>query len=194
MTMPAAMISSRSVVWETPQDFFNALNTEFGFTLDVCALPSNAKCPRYFTPEDDGLAQDWAPEICWMNPPYGPHITGRWMAKALAESRRGATVVCLVPARTDTRWWHDTATRGEVRFVKGRLKFRHGTDASPKWSAVFPSAVIIFRPETKAQGVTVWGRKCNACGLNSVWRRNARYCSNVCRQRAYRSRKNGSSS
>ena len=138
--------SSERDTWETPQDFFDKLDAEFHFTLDVCALPSSAKCSRYFTPEDDGLAQDWSGEIVWMNPPYGKTI-GAWMAKALDATTKGATVVCLVPSRTDTRWWHSYVEgKAEVRFVKGRLKF-----GGSKNSAPFPSAVVIFRPRSTAQ-------------------------------------------
>ena len=97
---------SRTTEWATPQPFFDTLNAEFHFTLDVAAQPGNAKCPRFFTPRgDDGLAQPWVGEVCWLNPPYGSTI-GAWMAKAYASTLEGSTVVCLVPARTDTRWWH----------------------------------------------------------------------------------------
>src|ERR1043165_5064373 len=129
--------SSATDLWATPQDFFDRLNKRFGFTLDVCATPENAKCADYFTAEQDGLAQDWR-GVCWMNPPYGRAI-GHWMRKAYESSLAGATVVCLVPARTDTRWWHDYAMRGEVEFIKGRLKF-----GSAKATAPFPSAVVVF--------------------------------------------------
>jgi phage N-6-adenine-methyltransferase len=125
--------------WSTPQKFFDALNTEFRFTLDVCADGSNAKCDTYFTAEQDGLAQEWGAR-CWMNPPYGREI-GKWMKKAYESSLSGVLVVCLVPARTDTRWWHEYAMRGEIRFIRGRLKFGDAV-----FSAPFPSAVVIFRP------------------------------------------------
>lgn len=128
---------SDSVEWSTPQDLYDELNQEFGFTLDVAATPENAKCERYFTRKDDGLSQSWAGNVCWMNPPYGREI-GRWMRKAFQESRE-ATVVCLVPARPDTRWWHDSATQGEIRFLRGRLKFGGCKNAAP-----FPSAIVVF--------------------------------------------------
>lgn len=131
--------SSATDLWATPQDFFDRYNERFGFTLDVCASPENAKCARYFTKEDDGLAQPWE-GICWMNPPYG-RVIGHWMQKAYESSRAGATVVCLVPARTDTRWWHDYAMKGEIEFIRGRLKF-----GGVKNSAPFPSAVVVFYP------------------------------------------------
>ena len=131
--------SSETDLWATPQDTFDALNAEFGpFDVDVCAVAGNAKCARFYTPETDGLAQDWAPSRCWMNPPYGRTIA-RWMCKAWEESLRGATVVCLVPARTDTAWWHDYAMKGQIRFLRGRLKF-----GNAKHSAPFPSAVVVF--------------------------------------------------
>ena len=130
--------STATDLWATPKDFFDKLNAEFNFDLDVCANDENAKCAKYFTAETDGLAQEWKGS-CWMNPPYGREI-GKWMRKAYESARGGVTVVCLVPARTDTRWWHDYAIRGEVRFIKGRLKF-----GASKNSAPFPSAVIIFK-------------------------------------------------
>lgn len=136
---PAIHFSSETCLWATPQAFFDTLNAEFGFETDVCALAENAKCPRYFTPEMDGLAQEWR-GVCWMNPPYGREI-GAWMRKAFESSKAGATVVCLVPARTDTAWWHDYARQGEVRFVRGRLKFGGHANSAP-----FPSAVVVFRP------------------------------------------------
>jgi phage N-6-adenine-methyltransferase len=123
--------------WETPQAFFDALDAEFGFDLDVCALPASAKCERFFTPDDDGLAQEWT-GTCWMNPPYGDEIA-RWVRKAWEAAQAGATVVCLVPARVDTGWWWDYCRFGEVRFLRGRLRFGGGTTGAP-----FPSAVVVF--------------------------------------------------
>lgn len=125
--------------WETPQFLFDGLNAEFRFELDVCATAKTAKCRRYFTPEDDGLKQDWD-GVCWMNPPYGREIE-QWMAKAVDAAHRGALVVCLVPARTDTRWWHKYARRGEIRYLRGRLRFGEATNAAP-----FPSAIVVLRP------------------------------------------------
>lgn len=125
--------------WETPPEVFARLDGEFHFTLDVCATRQNAKCPRYFTRKKNGLAQSWGTETCWMNPPYGREI-GKWMAKAKAAARGGATVVCLVPARTDTRWWHENVS--EVRFMRGRIRFVGAASSAP-----FPSAIVIFRPD-----------------------------------------------
>lgn len=130
------LYSSNTDLWETPQDFFYQLNEEFQFDLDVCALPENAKCKRFFTPKDNGLLMPWD-GICWCNPPYGREI-GKWVKKA---SECFNTVVMLLPARTDTKWFHDYIyNKAEIRFVKGRLKF-----GSSKNSAPFPSMVCIFR-------------------------------------------------
>lgn len=131
--------SSERDDWETPRDLFDELHAEFKFTLDVCALASSAKCKRYFAPEKDGLAQKWD-GICWMNPPYGD-VIGDWMAKAVEAAGDGATVVCLVPARVDTAWWWDCCLFGEIRFLRGRLKF-----GGSKTGAPFPSAIVIFGP------------------------------------------------
>jgi len=136
--------SSATVEWPTPQGVFNELNAEFGFTLDPCATHENAKCEKYFTMADDGLKQDWGKETVFMNPPYGRTIKN-WMKKAYESSLGGATVVCLPPARTDTKWWHDYAMKGEIRLIKGRLKF-----GDSKSSAPFPSAIVIFRPPEQA--------------------------------------------
>jgi phage N-6-adenine-methyltransferase len=131
--------SSTTDLWATPQEFFDALNAEFGFTLDVCALPENTKCQHFFTPEQDGLVQPWR-AVCWMNLPHGREI-GKWIKKGYESSKEGATIVCLVPARTDTAWWHTWVTKAdEVRFVRGRLKFGGGTSCGP-----FPSAIVVFR-------------------------------------------------
>ena len=134
--MTRVLFSSKSENWETPLQFFQELDAEFHFDLDVCALPENAKCTRYYTPEDDGLSQPWN-GTCWCNPPYGRRISA-WVKKA-AESE--TTVVMLLPARTDTKWFHEYIYgKAEVRFIKGRLKF-----GGSKNSAPFPSMVVIFR-------------------------------------------------
>jgi len=132
------MFSSDNITWETPQDLFNKLNNEFNFETDVCALPFNAKCSNYYTPDMDGLSQEWKGS-CWMNPPYGKEI-GLWMKKAYEESLKGSIIVCLIPARTDTKYWHDYCMRAtEIRFIRGRLKFSNSNNSAP-----FPSAIIIF--------------------------------------------------
>ena len=129
--------SSATDLWATPQDFFDKQNAIYSFTLDVCATADNAKCARYFTEADDGLAQPWQ-GVCWMNPPYGRAI-GLWMRKAHESHLTGATVVCLVPSRTDTRWWHDYAMKGQIEFIRGRLKFGDAKNSAP-----FPSALVVF--------------------------------------------------
>jgi len=138
--MNPVLFSSKTDEWETPQALFDELDREFGFTLDVCALPENAKCDLFFTPETDGLSQSWKGHICWMNPPYGREI-GKWVKKAYEESQRGATVVCLLPARTDTRWFHDYIYgKAEIRFLRGRIKFVGAENSAP-----FPSMIVIYR-------------------------------------------------
>jgi site-specific DNA-methyltransferase (adenine-specific) len=148
--------SSATDDWATPQATFDELNKEFDFGLDVCASLTNRKCTDYFGLDHtnavrrDGLRGAWAVtaagKAVWLNPPYGRTIGG-WMKKAMAESDAGATVVCLVPARTDTAWFQDTALvrmrsgRAEIRFVRGRLKFGGQKNAAP-----FPSAVVVFYP------------------------------------------------
>lgn len=168
--------SSKTVIWSTPQNLFDSLNAVHGFTLDVCALPENAKCHKYYTPEIDGLKQDWKGNICWMNPPYGNsespcrknkageyvcqkkkcvyrghhidvYIPGieDWVQKAFKSTlpdwqHSGSKVVCLLPARTETAWWHDyVIPYGKVEFIRGRLKF-----SDNKWNAPFPNAIVIF--------------------------------------------------
>ena len=147
------MFSSETDDWATPQALFDSLNDLHGpLELDVCADPSNAKCERYFSIEDDGLDRPWAvaddhverPACCWMNPPYGRHNggIGAWVKKAYDESQNGCLVVCLLPVRTDTRWFHDYVLgKGEVTFIKGRIKFGNATTGAP-----FPSMVVVFYP------------------------------------------------
>ncbi len=106
-------MSSATPEWGTPQDLFDELDAEFGFDLDVCATAELAKCERFFSPDDDGLAQEWT-GVCWMNPPYGDVIPD-WIEKAHTSGESGATVVCLVPARVDTGWWWEHCRYGEIR-------------------------------------------------------------------------------
>ena len=135
----AVHYSSSTPEWATPSDFFARLDKEFNFEVDVCATPENAKCPVFYTKEMDGLSIKWT-GVCWMNPPYGREI-GRWIEKAYVSSLSGATVVCLIPARTDTKYFHDYCLPfGELRFIKGRLKFGGHKDPAP-----FPNVVVIFR-------------------------------------------------
>ena len=141
MSISRALFSSDDMTWATPQDFFDRLNEEFHFTLDPCATERTAKCKRYYTPEVDGLKQDWGGETVFCNPPYGREI-GLWVKKCYDESRKpGTVVVMLIPARTDTAWFHDWVYhKAEVRFVRGRLKFGGSTNSAP-----FPSMVVVFR-------------------------------------------------
>lgn len=132
---------SLSEEWETPQPFFDALHAEFAFTLDVAATATNTKCQCHFTRENDGLTQPWGLAICWMNPPYGRALPS-WIRKAYESAQAGATVVGLIPARTDTQWWHTYVEgKAEVRNVPGRLKF-----SGARYGAPFPSVLVIFRP------------------------------------------------
>ena len=135
------MMSSLSNEWTTPQKLFDELNQEFGFTLDPCCTHQNAKCNKHFTAEENGLDRDWSNEIVFMNPPYG-RVIGKWIKKACDESRKGATVVCLIPSRTDTAYWHDYVMKGQIRFIRGRLKFGDGNNPAP-----FPSAIVVFTAE-----------------------------------------------
>lgn len=145
--MNRALFSSASDNWSTPEDFFRELDAVWHFDLDVCATPDNAKCARYFTPEQDGLSQKWG-GVCWMNPPYGRTI-GQWVRKAYESAQQGATVVCLLPARTDTAWWHDYCMKGQITFIRGRLKFGGSRSSAP-----FPSAVVVFQKGDKAGCLT----------------------------------------
>lgn len=138
--MNEGMYSSNTDNWGTPQWLFDELDKEWHFDVDVCASSENAKCPRYFSKEENGLAQNWSQfNNCWMNPPYGRQI-GIWIEKAYNESQKGTNVVCLLPSRTDTRWFHEYCLKGEIKFLKGRLKFNDGKTPAP-----FPSMIVVFR-------------------------------------------------
>ena len=127
--------SSQTDDWATPQDFFDKLNHKFNFDLDPCASHTNAKCTKYYTEEENGLIQTWEGKV-WLNPPYGRGI-GEWVKKSFEHDD---LVVCLLPARVDTRWWHDYCVKADVvHFLKGRLKFGGAANSAP-----FPSAVVIF--------------------------------------------------
>ena len=130
--------SSKSCLWSTPPEIFKKLDFIYSFNLDPCATPENATCSKFFTEEDNGLEQDWSGYRVFMNPPYGREIK-RWMKKAYEESLKGALVVCLVPSRTDTQWWHDYAVKGQIQYLKGRLKFGNSANSAP-----FPSAIVVF--------------------------------------------------
>jgi site-specific DNA-methyltransferase (adenine-specific) len=122
------MFSSASQHWSTPEELYLELDKEFHFTFDPCPLYSNF----------DGLAIDWS-GVLFVNPPYGKEIK-KWIKKGFEESGKGATVVMLIPSRTDTAWWHDYVMKGEIRFLRGRLKFDGAVNSAP-----FPSAVVVFR-------------------------------------------------
>ena len=133
------MFSSKDQTWETPLELFNRLDKEFNFTLDPCCTEETAKCKKYYTPTENGLIQDWQNEIVFMNPPYGREISD-WLKKAYEESLKGTLVVCLIPSRTDTKYWHDYCMKAsEIRFIKGRLKFGNSKNSAP-----FPSAIVVF--------------------------------------------------
>ena len=143
--------SSETNEWGTPQKFYDKLNDEFYFTLDPCSTHDNHKCDKYFTIEDDGLSQEWSNDVVFMNPPYGREIK-LWIQKAYEESLKGAVVVCLIPARTDTTYWHNYifGKASEIRFVKGRLKFGDGKNSAP-----FPSAVIVFDNSKPVEQISI---------------------------------------
>ncbi len=132
--------------WATPQEFFDMLNQEFGFTLDVAALPETAKCEKFFTPETDGLKQDWTGETFFMNPPYGiGQNVYQWVKKAHETAQKGGMGVCLLPASCDTKWFHEFCMKAsEIRFVKDRLWFSLDGEQA---RANHASMVVVFRPE-----------------------------------------------
>ena len=135
------MFSSATDLWSTPQEYFDDVSKEFQFALDVCALPENAKCEKFYSPDDDGLSQKWE-GVCWMNPPYG-RVIGKWVQKAYESAENGAVVVGLLPARTDTKWFHDFIYgKAEVRFIRGRLRFGGCKNPAP-----FPSMLVIWKKE-----------------------------------------------
>ena len=130
----------------TPRWLFRALDDEFRFTLDVAASAHNAKCEKYFDAETNGLLQSWQNQVVWCNPPYESEHLQAWMSKAWNECKKNCTAVLLVPCKTDQAWFHDVALRGEIRFIKGRVKFIGSTDTAP-----FPSMVVIFRDHGKSR-------------------------------------------
>lgn len=148
--MDAVLFSSKSIEWATPPDLFKMLDDEHHFTLDVCAREWNKKCDKFFSPEDNGLVQSWAGHVCWMNPPYGRNM-GKWIEKAVKESER-AKVVCLLPARTDTKYFHTwiKPQAASIIFLQGRVAFlREGVDTVAR--APFPSMVVIFDARTQSE-------------------------------------------
>lgn len=140
----AVILRSTSEEWETPMEIFQPLSEEFHFETDLAALPHNAKCASFYTPVMDALKQEWR-GVCWLNPPYGYQLR-KWIQKAQTSAQKGATIVCLVPARTDTQWWHDyVLPYAEIRYLRGRLKFSGALN-----SATFPSAIVIFRSDPQS--------------------------------------------
>lgn len=131
-----AIFSQRTAEWETPQDLFDRLDCIHHFTCDVCATSENAKCSNFYSPQEDGLCQKWE-GCCWCNPPYGKEI-GKWVKKAYEAACK---VVLLLPARTDTSWFHDYCLRGQIEFLRGRLTF-----GKAKYHAPFPSMIVVFDP------------------------------------------------
>ncbi len=140
-------LTSKRHDYGTPQTLFDELDAEFHFTLDPCASPDNAKCKKFYTYHDNGLNKDWSGEVVFMNPPFGREIR-HWMAKAYREALNGAVVVCLIPARTDTHYWHEYAMKGEIRYIRGRITFE-----GMKHNAPFPSVIVIFRATTLGMGL-----------------------------------------
>jgi phage N-6-adenine-methyltransferase len=168
------LFSSATDEWPTPQAFFDKLNRRYHFTLDPCATPENAKCPIYFTREQDGLKQDWGTHRVFVNPPYGKTMRA-WARKCFEASQAG--VVLLVTARTDTRWFHDWVYgKAEVKFIRGRLRFGKADNSAP-----FSSMLAVYSPERPA-------KICARCGNGFVGRSDAQTCSNACRQALYRNR------
>lgn len=134
------MFSSKTDLWATPQWLFDELDKEFHFTIDVCATQENAKCQKFYTKLENGLVQPWK-GVVWCNPPYGREI-GQWVRRALFSCIAGTTVVMLLPARTDTKWFHEYIYKREnveIRFIKGRLKFGGHQNSAP-----FPSMIVVF--------------------------------------------------
>lgn len=135
-----ALYSSRTEEWATPQYLFDQLNAEFEFTLDPCCTHENAKCKKHFTKEENGLAQSWEKERVFCNPPYGRTV-GSWVKKC--STANAELVVLLLPARTDTAWFHDYLYgKSEIRFIRGRLKYGEAVNSAP-----FPSMICIFRKD-----------------------------------------------
>ena len=155
----SALFSSKSDEWATPQYVFDELNREFNFTLDPCANINNHKCEKYYTIEQNGVLQNWSNERVFCNPPYSD--ISNWVEKAYYESiNNNALVVLLIPARTDTRYFHNFIyNKAEVRFIKGRLKFGDSANSAP-----FPSMVVIFRPNNIRRVLY----QCDSYGFPSV--------------------------
>lgn len=136
--------SSATNEWATPQDFYNKLDGYFHFTLDPCCTKETAKCSRYYTIKEDGLKQNWGKEVCFVNPPYSRGQQALWIKKGYEASLKGATVVMLIPARTDTKAWFNYCSKAaEICFLVGRIKFVNAEGNNN--SAPFPSCLVVFR-------------------------------------------------
>ena len=134
------LFTSNTSEWETPQEFFDELNNEFCFTLDPCSTDENAKCVKHYTKEQNGLLQDWRGETVFCNPPYGREMQ-KWIKKCYEHYIRGGTAVMLIPARTDTKAFHDYIYgKAEIRFIRGRLRFGNSKNSAP-----FPSMIVIYK-------------------------------------------------
>ena len=133
--------------WGTPNDLYEELNKKFNFTLDPCATHDNAKCNNFYTLEEDGLSKDWGGNTVFVNPPYTRGAIGKWIKKAEEESKKpNTTVVCLIPSRTDTKYWHEHCMNAaHIYFIKGRLKFQGEANNS----APFPSVLVVFSSDLK---------------------------------------------
>lgn len=152
MTVTKAKAENKSIEWATPQALFDVLNAEFRFTLDPCATIANAKCEKFYTKEDDGLAHSWAGERVWMNPPYGKELSA-WVEKAATEgSNPGTTVVAIFPPRTDARWFHQwVAEAYEIRLLQGRIHFEN--PENPANRPQDPSCIAIFNDSRQQPGI-----------------------------------------
>jgi len=138
------MFSSKNEKWGTPQDIFDELDKEFSFTLDPCCEIDNAKCSKFYTQKENGLIQNWSNEIVFCNPPYGKQLK-HWVKKCHDEALKGVKIVMLIPARTDTIYFHDFIYhKAEIRFLKGRIKFINPDTKKVENSAPFPSMVVVF--------------------------------------------------
>ena len=139
--MNKVLFSNITTEYGTPPELFNTLDDEFHFTLDAAANDDNHKCSRYYSIEQNSLLQSWKGETVFLNPPYGRDLT-LWVAKASQEAANGATVVCLLPARTNVQWFHSYVLgKAEIRFLKGKVKF-----GEMKTGAPFGSMIVIFHP------------------------------------------------
>lgn len=154
MKMNNILLKSSSDEWETPQEVFNYLNGVYKFTLDAASTPQNAKCAEFYTQHQNALIQPWDGRV-FLNPPYSKGNQYRFIEKAINEVRNNSKceiVVALVPARTDTKLWHDLIFKNasEVIFIKGRLKFLNPNNPNSSGnSSTFPSCVVVLEPQLK---------------------------------------------